>query len=251
MQNISLIRRVKIKGEREKMITTLLFDLDGTLTLSGDQDFMKGYLGLLVPRFSHLMSADKFVAQMLSSTEVMKHNRDGSRRNIDVFMDDFCTNSGLSRFLVEPVFDDFYQYEFPELKERCKPHPLAREVVKTALDQGLKVAIASNPVLPEIAMRERLKWAEIGDLPLMYLPSIEKMHYCKPQVEFFHELLEKIEAKPSECLMVGDDGEEDMVASEIGMHTYFIDRKSDETTYKPSYVGNLDHLLQLIEKISR
>lgn len=231
------------------MITTLLFDLDGTLTLSGDRDFIKGYLGLLVPRFAHLMEADKFIGQMLASTEAMKQNRDGSKRNIDVFMDDFSGNSGLSRFLIEPVFDDFYQYEFSELKGRSKPHPLAREVVKTALDKGLRVAIASNPVLPEVAMRERLKWAEINDLPLTYLPSIEKMHFCKPQVEFFHELLEKIEAKPEECLMVGDDGVEDMVASETGMQTYFIDRKSDETIYKPSYVGNLDHLLQLIERI--
>jgi FMN phosphatase YigB (HAD superfamily) len=55
-----------------------------------------------------------------------------------------------------------------------------------------------------------------------YVTSFENNHYCKPQPKFFEEILIDIKKKPEECMMVGNDAQEDMVAKMVGIQTYLI-----------------------------
>jgi len=230
------------------MINTVLFDLDGTLSTLDDKDFFRSYLKLLAPKFNHLIEPERFIRQMLASTEVMKNNKDSGISNMQSFFDHFNQELGLSQFITWPIFMEFYQYTFPKLRELAKPVPGGREAVETALSKGFDVVIASNAVLPRVAMEERLRWAEVDHLPITYLPSIEDMHYCKPQVEFFSELLAKTGKQPEQCLMVGDDPVEDMVAGQLGVKTFLIETGGPQGNlpYEPDYRGTMKDLRELI-----
>jgi len=46
------------------------------------------------------------------------------------------------------------------------------------------------------------------------------MSYCKPQLGYFRQICQLINVQPGECLMVGDDPANDMVAAKTGMKTY-------------------------------
>ena len=55
----------------------------------------------------------------------------------------------------------------------------------------------------------------------IYISTFENSSYCKP-LKYYEEILNKINRKPEECLMVGNDALEDMVASKLGMATFLI-----------------------------
>ncbi|MDA8234391.1 MAG: HAD family hydrolase [Clostridia bacterium] len=230
------------------MIKTVLFDLDGTLSTMEEKDFSSNYLKLLAPKFNPFIEPEQVIKQIITSTEVMKNNLDVNVTNMQAFMNDFNQSLGLAEFITWPIFMEFYQYTFPELKDLAKPEPGGREAVEAALEKGLDISIASNAVLPRIAMQERLRWAAIDHLPVSYLPSIEEMHFCKPQIEFFQELLEKTGRKPEDCLMVGDDPMEDMIAGKLGIKTFLIERGDPQASlpFKPDYRGTLEDVKELI-----
>ena len=65
------------------------------------------------------------------------------------------------------------------------------------------------------------------------------MHFCKPNLKFFKELLEIIGKEPKDCLMVGNHVKEDMVAKKIGISTYLI---KDYVSGDLDKDENIDHM---------
>ena len=55
-----------------------------------------------------------------------------------------------------------------------------------------------------------------------YFTTFENSHYCKPNLDYYREILEKRSLKPEECLMVGNDVGEDMVTEQLGMKTFLL-----------------------------
>ena len=72
------------------------------------------------------------------------------RTNRAVFNERFHELTGVDLDLEEYAlpFERFYAEVFPTLRKTIGPRDGAREVVQTALDLGLKVAIATNPIFP-------------------------------------------------------------------------------------------------------
>ena len=53
--------------------------------------------------------------------------------------------------------------------------------------------------------------------------TYEDCHFCKPNPKYYQELLEKLQLKPEECVMVGNDFDEDIVPTEgLGMKTFLL-----------------------------
>ena len=49
------------------------------------------------------------------------------------------------------------------------------------------------------------------------------MHYCKPNPKYYTEILEMLGKKPEECLMVGNNTDEDCAAAQAaGMKTILV-----------------------------
>lgn len=233
-------------------ITTVLFDLDGTL-LPMDLDlFLDQYFKALTKRFGDVVEPDHFINSLYASTMAMVKNNDPSKTNEQVFMEDFFRRVPLNQNETMPQFDAFYRNEFPKLKDRIDLKLegwKAREVVDTLFARGYRVVIATNPLFPLMAIEERLRWIGLDGHPYKLITSYEVMHYCKPNPNYFQEICERIKADPRECLMVGNDMEEDLPASTLGMKTFIvedflIDRKSGRFT--PDARGGMADLYQEI-----
>lgn len=236
------------------MIKTVLFDLDGTL-LPMDQDvFTRVYFKELVNKFSPRgYQAEKLVNGVLAGTAAMVNN-DGKKLNCEVFWDTFRQIFGKKADDDFNDFEKFYLNEFHRAREVCGLNALAAETVQKLKADGLSLVLASNPVFPDIAQRNRMCWAGIDPDDFIYITSYENSRFCKPNPDYYREILIKLALKPEECLMAGNDAEEDMAAEFAGMKVFLmpehlINRRGADISRYPA--GGFPDLLGYIEKLNR
>lgn len=233
------------------MITTLLFDLDGTLLPMDTSNFLEQYTREAAAHFAHIIPPDKFVKQLWESSLAMIANTDPQKTNMEAFIEYFGRHIGHPIEKLMPHFDHFYRQKFPKLKKFTIPSPVARQVIETALERGIEVVLATNPVFPLMAIEERMRWAGIHEAPFKLVTSYENMHFCKPQVSYYAEILEKIYKDPAECMMVGNDVDEDLIAAKLGMKTYLVtDYMLNNSGKKPEpdFAGTLSDLKEFVKK---
>ncbi|NLL18909.1 MAG: HAD family hydrolase [Clostridia bacterium] len=223
------------------MIKAVLFDLDGTLLPMDTDLFLQEYLKLLSQTTAPYIEPEHFVSELMAATFKMIANREPDKTNEAVFIHEFFSATGLDPAIMMPVFEKFYQTDFCRLAEFFNPDPLVPTIIESTMGK-YKVVIATNPVFPEIAIKERLRWLGIDSFAFALITAYENMHFCKPHVEYYLEIAEKIEVKPEECLMVGNDVDEDLVAGKIGMQTFLVDTYLINRTnrdYVTNYQGSL------------
>jgi len=228
-------------------IKAILFDLDGTLIDVDLKKFIPGYVKLLSNYTKELLSSRKLVSHVMKASELLENNN-GDKTNEAVFNEFFFPIDGRSREELEPVFMKFYREEFSKLKKYTTKKTEARPTVQKAFDEGYKVAIATTPILPEIAVRKRLEWAGVGDFDYDLITSYEHVSATKPNLKYYEEIAEILELQPEECLMVGDEAK-DMVAKNLGCTTFLIRSQNTDLspeTPKQDYEGNLVDLRSLL-----
>ena len=204
-------------------IRAVLFDLDDTLLENNMDRFLKGYFGLLAPHMAPLVPPDRFMPALLASTRAMVENADPAVTNQQAFIADFFPRVGRTVEEMMPAFDDFYATQFGRLRSLTRRLPEARAVVQSAFEAGLDVVIATNPLFPEAAIRQRMEWAGVADFPYLLVTSYEVVHACKPHPRYFTEIVERLGRRPGECAMVGDDWRNDIVPSrQAGLLTYWL-----------------------------
>lgn len=235
-----------------RKVDAVLLDLDGTL-LDLDMDlFWRRYFDRLGQAFKDLADPARFVSAVRGSTHVMLRNVDPARTNKEVFWEDFAPKVGIDPAVLAPRIDEFYDREFPKLKDYSEPVPLARDVVEAALALGVPVVIATNPVFPHRAVEHRLEWAGIADLPYAMVTSYEFMHACKPSPEYYLEIAELLDVRSERCLMVGNDEEDDLAAEEMGMRCFLVqDRALGRTSrYRAADSGSMADLLEYLRSLA-
>lgn len=230
-------------------ILAILFDLDGTLLDSNMENFIPLYFQALSARVAHLMPPKEFVVQLMRATEAMMAN-DGTATNEQVFANAFYPLLGHNRAELEPIFDDFYAYDFPDLRKYTSRKPEARPLVQRAFDLGYDVVIATNPLFPRTATQQRLEWAGVADFPYSLVTSYENSRACKPNLRYFDLVCEHIGRAPAECLVVGDEAM-DMVAARVGCLTFLVPGPAtalNASVPEPAYRGTLSDVMALIER---
>ncbi|HHY95530.1 MAG TPA: HAD family hydrolase [Firmicutes bacterium] len=231
-------------------VTALLFDLDGTLLGLDIDAFLPVYFQALVRRFDGIMPGHLLLDSVNKATFTMIGDRDRSRCNRDAFWGDFLPRVPLPGDKLEPIFAGFYQEDFPTLRYLARPLPEARALLQRAVDRGYTLVLATNPVFPREAVYERMRWGNIHDIPFALVTTYENMHACKPQLEYYEEILDVLKLAPEQCLMVGNDVQEDLVASLLRIRTYLVEgpylRDQGEPRYEPYLRGSLDALAALL-----
>ena len=150
-----------------------------------------------------------------------------------------------------PYFDDFYKTEFQKAQSVCGFHPMAAEVVHLLQEKGIRVVLATNPIFPAIATESRIRWAGLTPADFELYTTYENIGFCKPNPEYYKEILKRIELKPEECLMVGNDVTEDMVAKTLGMDVFLLTdcminkENADISEYKQGGFAELAEFLNL------
>ncbi|MDA3937062.1 MAG: HAD family hydrolase [Actinomycetota bacterium] len=228
----------------------VLFDLDGTLLDIDLEMFLAAYYRELVPVITTVVpsiASDAAIPALENSVRAMMVPHPG-RTNEEAFQARFLEITGHDIHDDREPFDRFYAEVFPDLKGTAGPAAGARECVETALDLGLRVAVATNPIFPLAAIEHRLAWAGLDDLNVHAITSYESSCATKPHAEYYRETARRIEVDPLECLMVGDDRALDLAAADIGMRTFYVG--SDENAVA-DYRGDLTQLTALLTQLAR
>ena len=55
-----------------------------------------------------------------------------------------------------------------------------------------------------------------------YYTTYENSSFCKPNLAYYQEILDKLGCKAEECAMIGNDVDEDMVAGKLGFKTFLL-----------------------------
>ena len=203
------------------MFDTFLFDLDGTLLPLDMDEFIGHYLKEVGAYFQDMIDPDLLLSHVWAGTQA-KLNNQGDKTNEKAFMDVFgnCIKGDLALF--QKRFDSFYDDGFLKIRDCTETSPLIKKAVRVLKEKGYTLAVATNPMFPKKAVLHRIEWADLNPDDFDYITSYEQNHYCKPRLEFYREVLEGLGKLPHQCMMVGNDVEEDMVASRLGIKTYLI-----------------------------
>lgn len=227
----------------------VLFDLDGTLLDLDLGAFLRRYFAALEIASAPLAGVHAgeggFMEALHAATGTMMEQHPG-QTNREVFYAELLQRTGVDLTEHWSVYERFYAEVFPTLGDTAGPAPGARAVVTTALELGLKVAIATNPIFPRAAVDHRLAWAEIADLPVSVVTTYESMQACKPHAAYYRQTAELLGVAPDQCLMVGDDRGLDMPAADVGMRTYYVGPDPDAPA---DMRGDLLELAQLLPRL--
>lgn len=204
------------------MITTFLFDLDGTLLPMDQEVFLSAYMGGLAAKGAvHGYEPKQMVKNIWAGTGAMVKN-DGSATNEEVFWKVFSQLCGRDATQDISIFDDFYRNEFQEVRHACGFDPRAAEAIREIKNLGFQVALATNPLFPAIATHSRAKWAGLNPDDFALITTYESSRHCKPNLAYYQDILDALNVKAEECVMVGNDVSEDMVARKLGMQVFLL-----------------------------
>ena len=205
------------------MIDTVLFDLDDTL-LPMDQDlFVQTYMNLLAKKLApHGYEPRHLVAAVWAGTHAMVEN-ESEDTNEQVFWTDFCHIFGEGARKDEPLFEEFYAADFGNARKVCGFDPAAAEIVAMLKEKGVRMALATNPLFPAIATRQRIRWAGLDPEDFDLITTYENSRRCKPNPDYYREVLDKLGREAEQCIMVGNDVDEDILpARQVGMKTFLL-----------------------------
>lgn len=204
-------------------ITTVLFDLDGTLLPMDTEEFTSVYFKLLAKKAAPYGYEPKaLVNAVWAGTKAMVMN-DGSMKNDARFWQVFAGELGEGILRLRPVFDRFYQEEFHGARSATRDNPLAKQAVEGLKARGCQVVLATNPLFPLVGQATRLSWLGLSPEDFSLVTSYESCSFCKPNPAYFTQVLEQLGRRPEECLMVGNDVREDVQAARAaGLSVYLI-----------------------------
>ena len=234
-------------------ITTVLFDLDGTLLPMDQSQFIKAYFGGLARRLApHGYEPQKLVDAIWKGTAAMVQNN-GEMTNKDRFWKGFEAAYGKPARVDEPHFEAFYREDFDNVQSSCGYTPAAREIIDTAKACGLRTALATNPIFPRMATERRIAWAGLSTTDFELVTTYENSRHCKPNLDYYRDIMQNLGVCPEECLMVGNDVGEDMIAQTLGCRVFLltdclINPKGADVSNFPN--GSYDDLLAFINALN-
>ena len=233
------------------MLDTILFDLDGTLLPLDMQKFTEIYFNEMGYMFKDMIEPKLLVKHVWAATQEMVANTE-YKTNEEVFMKKFSELIGGDIYKYMEQFDDFYDTLFHKTREAAQCQSSIREIVDMLKAKNYKLVVATNPLFPRKAIHHRIEWAGLDLEDFIYITSYEDNHYCKPQLHFYREILEKIGKRPEQCMMVGNDVQEDLIALKLGIKTFLVKNHMihrTEETIDSTYEGNYEDFYDFVNNL--
>jgi HAD superfamily hydrolase (TIGR01549 family) len=206
------------------MSKTLLIDLDNTLLRNEMDAFVPAYLQGLASRLAPYVDPKIMTKTLLAATHQMSQNLQPDLSLMEVFDAAFFPALNTKKADLQPVIDDFYEENFPHLRDLTSPQPEAVGFITQALEQGYRIGIATNPLFPLTAIEQRLDWA--GFPPDQYhfdlIPSYSSFHFAKPNPAYFAEFLAQMGWPEGPVVMIGDEADFDIAgARQLGIAAFW------------------------------
>jgi FMN phosphatase YigB (HAD superfamily) len=202
----------------------VLFDLDGTLLHSDHDALNREYLRTVSEAFRGKADPSKIPGWIMEGYQAMLDNNGNGMTARDAFLARFEALSKMKPQEFEPVFIQYYIQAYPALKSaaHARPQHGGRKAVLKAREAGLKTMVATNAIYPIEAVRARLAWAGHAESDFDAVATYDRFTCIKPHPGYFLQCAAFLEVQPQECIMAGNDAQEDLVAEKTGMAVYFI-----------------------------
>lgn len=230
----------------------ILFDMDGTLLPMDEDEFTKGYFKLLAKKLCPLgLGGEELINAVWNGTKAMYKN-DGTKTNEKVFWESFEKETKLDYMPFYEASKDFYPNEFHGARVFTKENELAAVAVKVAHEKADKVVLATNPLFPMTGQSERMSWMGLSQDDFDMVTSYENSSFTKPNTKYFEQICEKIGVEPKDCVMIGNNEDEDMFpAQSLGMDTFLVEdfvKKSKTKNYLGKR-GSFEDMLEFLKSL--
>lgn len=228
----------------------ILFDLDGTLLQVEMRRFIPAYTRGLAACFDDVTDPKRFAAGLLQATLALLKRQDGSQSNESFFLTLLEEQLDIAAGLFNLRLQQYCLEGLPQLAPMVQAHALARDVLERCRQSGLRVVLATNPVFPRAVVEARLDWGGMLDFPFELVTSYENSRFCKPHPGYFADILDFLGLAPEECLMVGNDTEQDLAARQAGVATFLVDTWLEDRcsgVFATDYRGDLADLYRFID----
>ena len=204
-------------------IKAVLFDLDGTLLKMDQEEFVKTYFQYLAKHLAPKGYEPEKLLQVFWEGVTAMIKNDGTMTNEEAFWKVFMDRYGEHSMEDKAHIDDFYKNDFNQVEKVCGCYKEAKEIIQLVKEKEKVAVLATNPLFPHTATENRMRWAGLNQGDFAEYTTYENCHFCKPNPKYYEELLQKLDLKPQECLMVGNDVEEDMIPAEkLGIRGFLL-----------------------------
>ena len=234
------------------MIDTILFDLDGTLLRFSQKEFIRLYISEISKVFVRMgMDAEKSVKALWAGTKSMVEN-DGSVPNKERFWSTFANTLGLAgeqAKAVEAACDSFYSNEFNVVKAVVDQSEIPSRLIQKLVCKGYTLVLATNPMFPACGVESRLAWGGLDPRDFILITHYANSSYCKPNQGYYNEIFTKIDKKPEQCIMIGNNPAEDMAADRLGAEVFLVtdymenEAGADISAYRQGTLAQLEEKL--------
>ena len=257
------------------MIKAVLLDLDNTLLRNPDRQWVAAFRQQWDRYFAERYGIKQASIALRNAIGCLNPAPATYRTNADAILDALALELPLAKAELRVAVAGFYASDYRRLKATTAPIALAAELVESLLEQNVLVAIATNPLFPEAATRERIGWAGLSGYlsDFAFITHSENMRFAKPSAAYFAETVARVGVEPDETLLVGDSAHNDIApASAIGIHTWqvnerdelgaiyrrfcepdwqlaYLPRPLQASMILPQYIGNLAALHGLLAEV--
>jgi len=201
------------------MLKAVLLDLDNTMVIFDETAYYMRFMERIVPFFEDLIPADQFRPRLLHAIRHLLKNR-GEMSNEAFFLDAFCDGLQDRRQQIWDRFITFYNDEYDHITvATTRPDKLAAVVDQLAA-WDLLLVVATNPIFPLVAQEKRIAWSGLDPGRFALVTHLGNMCYVKPRTAYYQQICDMLGLPPNYCLMVGNDGVNDMAAGDLGMTTF-------------------------------
>jgi FMN phosphatase YigB (HAD superfamily) len=208
------------------MPPTVLFDLDDTLLSTNMDQFLPGYFKALSTALSHLGSPEKITRHINSAVNQMVANQNPGKTLKEVFDSHFYAPLGTTEAACRENLQAFYQNEYPHLKSITQAKPQAKQLVNWCRSQGMRMVIATNPLFPQSATRQRIEWAGLLADEFEFFTTYDDFHFTKPHLAYYVEVLGRLGWPEGPVVMVGDNLPYDLLPMDtMGFPTFWVTAK--------------------------
>ncbi len=201
----------------------ILMDLDGTLLPMDAEEFTNFYFPALCKKMGPFGYPPKeLIAAVWSGVKAIIKS-DGASTGEERFWREFARIFGERVYSDKLQVDGFYSNEFNMAKAITGENPLAGPLVALAHEKAERVILATNPIFPYPGQLTRLSWLGLEEKDFDFITSYENSVYAKPDPRYFRELLERFDLRAEDCVMIGNDVNEDIIAAQsVGIRTFLV-----------------------------
>jgi len=257
------------------MIKAVLLDLDNSMLDHPGPQFAATFRRAFAQHLEEQTGIKSADGVFHRAIQKLNGQRDIVSSNDEVMTSSIAADVNVPVSEFQPKLGSLHQSLYGQARSVANAAPDAQQLVEALLDQGLAIAVVSNPIYREAAIVQVLQWAGLGDFieSFAFLSSSENMHFAKADPAFYAELIARIGIEPDEALLVGGNRQNDNLPAEtVGLHTWPLEnatalgallehvqfagwqhrysgRPLRETMLKPQFLGNLGALFGLLSEV--